>query len=52
VGYYHLTPGLPDTDLGIAVYKRMGAIPTACRLSANLENIDPALPQFRKLLKS
>jgi len=52
VGYYHLTPGLPDTDLGIEVYERMGAIPTACRISASLEHIDPSLPQFRRLLDS
>jgi len=50
VGYYHLTPGQSDTDLGIEVYKRMGAIPTACRIGSTLENIDPELPQFRMLL--
>ena len=36
----------------IQVYKRMGAIPTACRISGDLEHIDPSLPQFRKLLDS
>lgn len=50
VGYYHLTPGDPDTDLGLEVYRRMGAIPTLCRVSGNLERIDPSLPQIRKLL--
>jgi len=52
VGYYHLTPGQADTDLGIEVYRRMGAIPTACRISASIDNIDHSLPQFRKLLDS
>jgi len=28
VGYYHLGPEEKDTDIGIEVYKRMGAIPT------------------------
>jgi hypothetical protein len=28
VGYYHLNPNNKDVDIGIAVYQRMGAIPT------------------------
>ena len=28
VGYYHLTPGQADMELGVGVYERMGAIPT------------------------
>jgi len=48
VGYYHLTPGHSDSDLGIEIYRRMGAIPTV--ITNNPEHIDPALPAFRKLL--
>jgi hypothetical protein len=48
VGYYHLTPGNPDADLGIEVYRRMGAIPTV--ITNNPELMDPALPAFRRLL--
>jgi hypothetical protein len=48
VGYYHLTPGHPDADLGIEVYRRMGAIPTV--ITNNPELMDPALPAFQRLL--
>ncbi|MCL4419914.1 DUF6259 domain-containing protein, partial [Patescibacteria group bacterium] len=48
VGYYHLTPGNPDADLGIEVYKRMGAIPTV--ITNNPDHINPDIPSFRKLL--
>jgi hypothetical protein len=48
IGYYHLTPGKPDVDLGIEVYKRMGAIPTV--ITNNPAHIDPPSPALRKLL--
>ncbi len=48
IGYYHLTPGRPDVDLGIEVYRRMGAIPTV--ITNNPAHIDPPSPALRKLL--
>ncbi len=48
VGYYHLTPGRPDVDLGIEVYRRMGAIPTV--ITNDPSHIDPPSPSLRKLL--
>jgi hypothetical protein len=48
IGYYHLTPGQHDVDLGIEVYRRMGAIPTV--ITNNPAHIDPPSPALRKLL--
>ena len=49
VGYYHLTPGAPEAELGIEVYRRMGAIPTV--ITNNPAHISSELPDFRKLLE-
>ncbi|HUU22877.1 MAG TPA: DUF6259 domain-containing protein [Phycisphaerae bacterium] len=53
VGYYHLGPSEPDVDLGIEVYRRMGAIPTLIPREANT---DPSAlradhPAVRKLVE-
>jgi hypothetical protein len=49
IGYYHLTPGKADMDMGIEVYRRMGAIPTV--ITNNPQHIDPPSPEVKKLLE-
>jgi len=54
VGYYHLDPEAADVDLGIEVYRRMGAIPTLiCRAAGEkaLALITPQQPAVRRLLE-
>ena len=48
VGYYHLTPEKPDVELGIEVYKRMGAIPTV--ITNNPAHIYPPTAAMRRLI--
>ena len=49
IGYYHLTPGGKDTDLGIEVYRKMGAIPTIICNKPELITMDQ--PQVRRLVE-
>jgi hypothetical protein len=49
VGYYHLRPGGKDTDIGIEVYRRMGAIPTLICNQPDLITRDQ--PAVKKLLE-
>jgi hypothetical protein len=49
VGYYHLRPGEKDADIGVEVYRRMGAIPTLICNDAQFIQSDQ--PIVRKLLE-
>jgi hypothetical protein len=49
VGYYHLGPQDKDVDIGIEVYRRMGAIPTLICNDARL--IRPDQPVVERLLE-
>ncbi len=48
IGYYHLTPGGEDFDLGIEIYERMGALPTIVTHRAE-DLLDPS-PSVRRIL--
>ena len=49
VGYYHLSPDGKDADIGIEVYRRMGAIPTLiCNKPELITKDDPVV---RKLIE-
>ena len=50
VGYYHLRPTEKDADIGVEVYRRMGAIPTLICNDPQLIQSDQ--PLIRKLFES
>jgi len=48
IGYYHLTPGGEDFELGIQVYERMGALPTI--VTGKPEDLLDPSPPVRRIL--
>ena len=49
LGYYHLNPKDKDVDIGIEVYRRMGAIPTL--ITNDVDRITADEPVVRKLIE-
>jgi len=50
VGYYHLSPEAQGADLGVEVYRRMGAIPTYVHGKGDASQIGAANPLLAKIV--